>query len=198
MPNWVSQTVIITGSAEDVAKLKDQVSQPYTQKWVDRDFNQETQKWDIINLKEQIQVPVISFWNIIKPADEILDAYYGVEEGNKDHWYDWNIANWGTKWDACNAEILMESETSVEYHYDTAWSPSLEVIQTLSCQYPNLTVSVNYEEEQGWGGEIAFLNGGVTYKDEYDIPTSHAEIEERGNECWCGGREEKVFADCPE
>jgi hypothetical protein len=216
MPNWVSQVVTITGSAEDVAKVMEQVSQPFTNKWVDKEYNQETQKWDIINLKEKVEVPVFSFWNIVKPADELLDTYYGLVSDKPDTeglsvsdkitlemevsngWYSWNCRNWGSKWDACDVDVLYKEPTTVAYNYNTAWSPSLPAIEQLSLQHPELTIHIEYEEEQGWGGEVAFLNGLVTYKNEYDIPTSHAEVEERGNECVCYGYEEKVFADCPE
>jgi len=216
VPNWVSQTVTITGSETEISKLREQVKQPVTRKWADKKYNEETKSWEVVGVKEEVDNSIFSFWNIIKPADEILDVYFGViddkpkieglsiadkivlELASSNGWYEWNCRNWGSKWDACDVDESYSSPTHLAYNYNTAWSPSLPAIEELSRQYPTLTISVDYEEEQGWGGEIAFLNGEVTYNDEYDIPTSHAEVEERGNGCWCNGLDDKVFADCPE
>lgn len=215
MPNWVSQTVTITGSEEEIAKLREQVKQPVTRKWAEKDYNQETQRWEIVGVKEEVDNSIFSFWNIVKPEDEILDVYFGLiddkpkieglsvldevslELSVSNGWYAWNCRNWGTKWDACDVDELYNSPTHIAYNYNTAWSPSLPAIEELSRQYPTLTISIDYEEEQGWGGEIAFLNGEVTYQDQYDTPTSHAEFVERGNECHCSGYGEPVFSDCP-
>lgn len=42
-------------------------------------------------------------------------------------WYDWNVENWGTKWDVTNegAEIW-QSEGSVSIAFDSAWAPPIE------------------------------------------------------------------------
>jgi len=56
--------------------------------------------------------PVFAFWNIIKPTD--MDTYYLQKDPNEDktvlfsgdNWYDWNVRNWGTKWDVAVAEMI--------------------------------------------------------------------------------------------
>ena len=78
---------------------------------------------------------VLSFWNFIHPTDEEIPFYYGhkVKDEDKDDpnatqdermakaltfsgsgWYDWNIRNWGVKWDA-NASL----ETDLDDLKDT-------------------------------------------------------------------------------
>jgi hypothetical protein len=217
MPNWVHQTVTITGSefADEIAKVKEQVSKPYVNKWADKNYNHQTDTWEFVSLKEETVESPFSFWNIIKPADELLDEYYGVttkstlseglsilakvavEMATSNGWYEWNCRNWGSKWNACDIDVTVDEPTHLTYVYNTAWSPSLEAIQELSRQYPNLTFSIDYVEEQGWGGERSYKGGEVTYSLEYDIPESHAEVEERGNECFCYADDYKPFADCP-
>jgi hypothetical protein len=64
------------------------------------------------------------------------------------NWYDWNIANWGTKWDASDAEIVLEhydgdiAELTVVF--DTAWAPPTEFYNELVEQ--GFEVSAMYNE----------------------------------------------------
>ena len=46
-------------------------------------------------------------------------------------WYDWNIANWGTKWDACEVSVQANSANSVSLSFDTAWSPPINFYEQM-------------------------------------------------------------------
>ena len=46
-----------------------------------------------------------------------LDQY-----GAKD-WYDWNVSNWGTKWDFALENVERHEDGSVTAAFDSAWSP---------------------------------------------------------------------------
>ena len=54
------------------------------------------------------------------------------------------------------------------YRFDTAWSPPVPAMQKLSKLVPNCVVTLSYEEEQGWGGEIEFVRGEITAESDYD------------------------------
>ncbi len=127
-----------------------------------------------------------SFNSIVpRPADE------------EDNWYNWNLANWGCKWDT--SDISVEAASPVEhlFYFNTPWSPAIHVMTALSKQHPNVTLNLVYEEEQGWGGELEFVNGTGTTKREWDIPSTHAEIVERGGSCYCdNGGDRAWFPDC--
>jgi hypothetical protein len=111
----------------------------------------------------------------------------------EEDWYHWQIANWGTKWDA--SDVTVSSDNNVlRYNFNTAWSPPLAVLTKLSEIYPNRTLRFVYEEEQGWGGVIEASNGILTQTKDWDIPSSHADHIERGGACWCD--EEQVYTDC--
>ena len=44
-------------------------------------------------------------------------------EGDQD-WYQWNVNNWGTKWDICDVGILDDTEEdSISFEFSTAWAP---------------------------------------------------------------------------
>lgn len=176
MPNWVFNKVSITGDEH----------------LIDSIFNN-VQKDD----------SVISFWNIKQPTGEEFQKYQDSlgTPGVMPFWYDWNCENWGTKWDASNAELLRRDIGVVEYRFDTAWSPPLPVLTHLSEQYPGVEVVLDWEEEQGFGGQFRFSNGEANEESWYDIPYSHAEMVERGkvDECLCAWADDPsdFYNDCP-
>ena len=95
-------------------------------------------------------------------------------------WYNWNIRNWGTKWEVAvsdgeeypDTELLEHKSKGQDqwlvYKFNTAWSPPLVAISKLSEMVPNSLITLSYEEEGGWGGEIEFLRGNQTILDDYE------------------------------
>lgn len=180
MPNWVFNSLCVSGNSEQVAQVKFQVGQPVT-KLID-EYNFDTKEYT----KQEITKsnPIFSFWNIIAPTD--LEAYAKqptfnasfdeMMNGAGNDWYSWNNRNWGTKWDVgkwdneeySETEIVDEGSEFIIYRFNTAWSPPFPVIQELSKQYPELAVDLEYEEETGWGGEITFKNGEIIDQKEYE------------------------------
>jgi hypothetical protein len=198
MPNWVYNTLTIEGDVSPVQMFKAKVETPY--EFVSHEYNPETKQRET---KIEMSERAFSFWNIIQPPKERLGLYFGVADGSEDktwNWYNWNNNNWGTKWDACSPTLVEDSNNKVVYRFDTAWSPADPVVMKASEDYPDLTIRLDYEEEQGWGGYYVLKAGKVLQQESWDIPNSHAEVIKRGNECWCDGYEEdddKPFSDCP-
>lgn len=50
--------------------------------------------------------------------------------GFKD-WYDWNIANWGTKWDFALENVDRPDANTVTAAFDSAWSPPIDAYNKL-------------------------------------------------------------------
>jgi hypothetical protein len=46
-------------------------------------------------------------------------------------WYDFNIANWGTKWDVNSANVAIEDANTVTAGFDSAWSPPITAYERL-------------------------------------------------------------------
>jgi hypothetical protein len=149
--------------------------------------------------------------NILPPPEDKLDEYHAVHgyaNGEKTgdteyNWYNFNVREWGTKWDARDVELLDDDETYLHYKFDTAWSPPTEVIAKLAEQNPNLNITLEYREEQGWGGEIAFNGSNAEVVKEWDVPDTHAEeIAVNNGYCWkCenfDGDFSDLYQDCPE
>jgi hypothetical protein len=127
--------------------------------------------------------PVFAFWNIVSPTD--LETYNLQKDPKQDpniinfagdNWYDWNVRNWGTKWDVAvgdneeypETEITFEDDSAVGYRFNTAWGAPLQAIENLSSQYPELEFELDFEEETGWGGEYIFIDGNGSELSSYE------------------------------
>lgn len=73
-------------------------------------------------------------------------------------WYEWNVANWGTKWNAYDSEV-----TVGVVKFDTAWSHPIPVIDALSKVHPDETFEVKFaDEDLGQNlGEYKVRNGAL-------------------------------------
>lgn len=65
-----------------------------------------------------------------------------IQKYGYDNWYDWNIENWGTKWNAYDIKIF---QNTIEFQ--TAWSTPEPVIQKLSEKFPETTFTIKYADE---------------------------------------------------
>jgi hypothetical protein len=66
------------------------------------------------------------------------------QEFGADNWYDWHLANWGTKW---NAYDQYSDEGSEVISFNTAWSTPEDAMIALSSKYPELTFHIQYADE---------------------------------------------------
>lgn len=186
MPNWVYNRVEISGSQEDIAKFKEQAGRSHPDSW-DTENNKPEYKDD----------DPISFWNFIAPPAEAVESgeYFGThgwaggerQGDTPNNWYNFQSDKWGTKWDACEAQLEDESSTHLTYRFDTAWSPPEPVFEAMVNQFPTLDFSFWWEEEQGFGAELSGSGGELTLTKEWNSPESHSDFVERDNvdSCRC-------------
>ena len=203
MPNWVSNSVRVTGSKEDLQRFAEQAGRSYTRKY--QELTPDGVVWVEGEAKEDL-----SFWNFIKPDDSILDEYWSdqrqdlpIEERlkhNTNHWYDWNIRNWGVKWDASGV-FFEEWAFELAYDFDTPWGFPEPVMRAMVEQYPTLQFHIRFLEEQGWGGEAFGMNGEFSITDEWDITLTHEEQMLHIGYCHCEEANEfdieYLYDDCP-
>ena len=85
-------------------------------------------------------------------------------EDGKDwfNWYDWSVAFWGTKWNACDSYYLESDNGYLEIHFDTAWAPPRKWIEAL--ERTGEPFILKWTEEQGYGG-----NEGYNGKNDIDV-----------------------------
>ena len=213
MPNWVFNGLTIEGSPEEINKLVTQMNKPF--KKIADNWNMETHAMEVKLFT--YPNPVFALHNIynheqagisneeyIKQPDHTLPIQEAMMfKGN--HWYDFNVREWGTKWDVAVDSDDKYPDTYIEgptpngdnlvvyYNMHTAWSPPMPAIEKLSKQYPTLLFTLSYEEEQGWGGECEFLRGEMISQSEYGWKCRECDNEE-DEQPYC---EECDFDTCP-
>ena len=225
MPNWVYSTLTAIGHPSEVARVRDQLNEDYTRAYNTIDFDKEAGATVERHTVTTVHEPILSFWNIHRPTDDIIDEYVSVhrrentrtgwlpeaitgpgslleeqpEAPVSNHWYDWNIRNWGTKWDAGDVEFEQFADDHIFYRLSTAWSPPVEAIASLSAQFVTLVFTLEWEEEQGFGGVLEFRGGSVEELESWDIPDSHEEHEQRERACVCEFDDDPQYwyDDCP-
>ena len=94
------------------------------------------------------------FLSIIDKSEEkqFLSAFYPTPklEGD-DGWYDWRVSHWGTKWDIdpYSAEDAVVKDGKLEFGFDSAWAPPLNIYEKMIEQgYDDFVV-------EAWFGVLA-------------------------------------------
>lgn len=97
------------------------------------------------------------------PAEEIARL---VRRFGASNWYDWQVGNWGVKWDVVHADSgrsddgPVEGETQASYTFETAWSPPETLFHYVAEKFPKLTFTLTYYEEgMGFGGMLTWHRG---------------------------------------
>ena len=183
MPNYVTVKAVVKGEQEEVQKCLSEII---------------TEPKKVNNGSEDITVcGDFDFNNIVKIPEELVDTvsptriatqseYDKLDEKGKeryilqsrseelikkygfDNWYNWNVANWGSKWNALETSYTKGED---KFSFETAWSFPDIILKKLSSKYPKLTFEFEYaNEDLGYGcGEVSFKNGETIYEfDRYD------------------------------
>lgn len=118
--------------------------------------------------------------DVYSRGKQVLDniGKYGFKD-----WYDWSIANWGTKWNAC--ESFVENNS---IYFDTAWDPVPIIVEKLSKKFPTAKIHYDYAEEQlcVCCGEMDFENGQIVNMQKFEFGSKEAY--DKAFELW-GGKE---------
>lgn len=133
MPNHITTRIKITGDLEAVKRVLNKIK------------------------NDEFGMGTIDFEKIIPMPKNIFKGNLGVRErelyGNN-NWYDWSVANLGTKWNAYGFDPNTDYSKEKELKFLTAWSAPHPVIAKLSEMFP----SVKLEHE--WADEDIGMNCG--------------------------------------
>lgn len=162
MPNWCENTVSIFGSKEVVESVMEFVKPNSSDISVDND-----------------EPTAMSLQSIFPIDPELLNSDAFTAEGNG--WYDWRIANWGTKWDIqANVSILSEYRDDVylvDYTFDSAWAPPTEAMIVLSKTFPEIVIHLSYDEPgMGFSGYAVINKGEMVDDRQFDDSYSNMSI----------------------
>jgi hypothetical protein len=179
MPNWCSNTLELSGDKEVIKKITD---------W---HKDRQSGKTDDVGL-----------FSLFYPTPkELATTTYPNPEPNEDlikkfgssNWYDFQTTNWGTKWDANEVCMAVESENGIRLSFDTAWAPPIAFYEKLSRDYPELNISASYYEsgcdfcgtfESDFGEETLSITDIqekclATYKEKYKDYVDEPEFRQR-------------------
>lgn len=157
MPNWCSNSMSVEGDPATIKRFLSAVT------------NDEG-KISILNRlvpvpQELRDTPSGFFGDSDKQKEmELQNERNLVKYGHKD-WYDWQYAEWGTKWGDCDTEltgdgIAYNGDGWLNFVFESAWSCPAEGIRKVSVMFPDLTFVVSYMEEgMGFVGANGFKAG---------------------------------------
>lgn len=93
-----------------------------------------------------------------------------LETGHR-NWYDWNVANWGTKWGAYDYKPRFREPQKLVFEFQTAWSFPRPIFEALHGRYPGLLFE-----------GVTIDEGGPEYEWRYGADETHFEKVEPSNE----------------
>ena len=146
MPNWCSNTLEVRG---DIEQLKEFVEKSVVKEGIrEPDF---TMEGLLPTPKELTEVTSPVIWRGDENDTEGKAAFEAdnkrrLETYGATDWYDWNVSNWGTKWDVGESHISYDDEDLFIVSYDTAWSPNITFVQKVSKMFPGLEFRLTYME----------------------------------------------------
>lgn len=163
MPNWCNNTITISGPKDKIKAIWDKANEE-----------------DGGLLSAMVPTPEDMFTGNLGEAERQECEAKGIP-----NWYDWSIANWGTKWDVSTEglEILEDGDQSqITGWFDSAWAPPIPAYYTFLEANPDCSISSSYEE-----GGMDFCGIFEDEEDTYledvhtevmDVLTGHKTLEE--------------------
>lgn len=150
MPNWCYNTIVVTGDKKSVNTILTKLS--------------------LLDDRDGIMEELIGLGDIDKESYTTGDT-----------WYNWNINRFGTKWDVPKSDFMGnlqidsddEEESGFTTSFDTAWSPPVPFLATLSNIY---NVSITLDAEEGGNDfyvKAVFNNGHIEELDEMSFDAGH-------------------------
>ena len=155
MPNWATCTISFAGPTQGVAAIRDSLAPSGDDSNRRFDFDKllptppelldVASPMKIVDDQERADAINKDFGGVRAvtraTAQRFLDEYGAAD------WYQWRLANWGTKWTGSYAKALLDSPDELIVRFDTAWTEPGQLLQAMS-QNHGLTVTggVIYED----------------------------------------------------
>jgi len=117
---------------------------------------------------EENDLVLIPCENNTEEKCQLLQKEFGA-----DNWYDWNIMNYGTKWDVeVHEDSYHISEEEFNANFNTAWSPPALFLDKLQSMFPKLDITLTYDLE---GSDSCGIF--ETYRCDDDVTIEHSEAD---------------------
>lgn len=98
----------------------------------------------------------LTVWREVDGKRVAVDTADLIRRFGHADWYHWNIANWGTKWNAGDPHVASDGagprgERRVRIDFRTAWSPPQPLVEALSLACQEAEFDLRY-----WEGGMGF------------------------------------------
>ena len=177
MPNWVITRIYVTGPEDKIKEFEGKSLRPNEDE--DGEFQRTfsfdrikgrpeelantvfpSPKPEVRKVKDmqgneiEIEVYRENINNATPDQQEELRQKYGHS-----NWYDWNLDNWGTKWD-CSDSTYNEKDKILQFQ--TAWSCPDKIIVEMKLMFPDLRFDGSYADED-FGSNVGYIEDGLLY-----------------------------------
>ena len=112
-------------------------------------YNEDVEKVNALEacltkLKDEEKEPGLFGFFIPRPPE--------YDEGEK--WYNWNVENWGTKWEVTYVHFARVDDNTLQLTFDTAWSPPVSFYEWLSINTSWYVTASYYEPGMCFIGRV--------------------------------------------
>lgn len=165
MPNWCSNTIRVTGETAEIDRFENFLEEKNGKGWFDffRPCPEELATGESVGFQDE-------------PKPDFMEKYGAA------NWYDWNVQNWGCKWN-CDAQDWNREDDTISFWFDSPWGPPTELYNFIVNEL-DMQVAASYNEEgMAFVGE--FVDGeNFTYEYDYDDIDSLNDVPEHLVEEW--------------
>lgn len=158
MPNYCSNTLIISGPTRHVASLLAQVNDPQENTALSLERIAPTPE-------HLLNPPKRTGQDAQTSVQASMTAILGLTEPTD--WHSWRVRTWGTKWDV-DAHLDAPLDLSAEHGeatltFASAWSPPVEALTILAAQHPQCALELSYDEPgNDFSGVATWADGALT------------------------------------
>ena len=130
MPNWEYSKLHITGSKEQIKKVRAK----------------------LFNKDDEFTLAALIPEDLDDPKYRVIDKDSGVQtedlrpDGTAFNWYDFHLDKWGCKWDASDS-AFEETETEIVVTFSTPWGPPDKWFKVLCRKFKGLDIEMGTLDE---------------------------------------------------
>jgi len=157
VPNWCSNTLIITGPKADIDQFVNITKNPETD-------DPDAQRYTIASRFLPFPKGFEKTETVTMNDGTVLTFGVLSDEGWK-----WQHDNWGVKWGDCHTMVTDRQDNKVTYLFNTPWGPMLPAINNISKMFPTLSFVVTWSEDgMQFMGAASFVNGECLFKSDIE------------------------------
>ena len=144
MPNHCYNRVQLSNNADDDSKQFDELVAKFESQ---TPFAEILPMPDFSMIKnEDGELPVLEEHKDADGKVLFTTSKFPKSKKGDDRWYQFCVANWGTKWEAYDFATMDIEEDSAEFTFNTAWGPADGIFDKIRENYPDVGISWFYDE----------------------------------------------------